>query len=180
VDGVKVTGTAPSTVKCETCALTKAQHAVSRRLEREEPAEEPLGRVGYDLIPMNESYNKDSWVSHFRCFRTGADFVYTYSHKNDAVAVIEEFLNMAKTRYGATTRFIRTDDEPTLGKKYKDVLAERGITAERTAPYTPAQNGRTERARGVLTLRTRALRIAAKLPSMLWPKTFKAAGYLNK
>jgi transposase InsO family protein len=140
---------------------------VSRQSGQEEPAGEPLGRVGYDLIPIGDSYNRDRWVSHFRCFRTKADFVYTHLRKNDAVTVIKEFLNMAKTRYGAVVRFIRTDDKPTLSQKYKDLLAERGITAERTALYTLAQNGRTERVRGVLTLRARALRIAAKLPSTL-------------
>jgi Reverse transcriptase (RNA-dependent DNA polymerase) len=179
VDNVRVTGTAPSTIECETCAQSKARQVVSRRAGQEEPAGEPLERVGYDLIPVEPAYNRDKWVSHFRCFQTGADFVYTHPRKNDAVAVIKEFLNMAKTRYGATTRFIRTDDEPTLGKKYEDLLADQGITAERTAPYTSAQNGRTERAGGVLTLRARALRIAAELPANLWPETYTAAGYLN-
>ena len=179
VENVGVTGRAPTTIECETCAQTKAHQMISRRPGQEEPADEPLGRVGYDLIPMNASYNRDKWVSHFRCFKTGADFVYTHPRKNDAVAVIREFVNMAKTRYGATVQFIRTDDEPTLGGKYREVLAERGISAERTAPYTPDQNGRTERAGGVLTLRARALRIAGALPSTLWPETYAAAGYLS-
>jgi hypothetical protein len=87
---------------------------------------------------MDASYNKDKWVSHFRYFKTEADFVYTYLRKNDAVTVIKEFLSIAKIHYGAVVWFIRTDDEPTLSQKYKDLLAERGITAERTVPYTPA------------------------------------------
>jgi GAG-pre-integrase domain len=57
VDNVKVTSTASSTLECETCVLTKAHRVVSRRSGQEEPAGEPLGRVGYDLIPMDDSYN---------------------------------------------------------------------------------------------------------------------------
>jgi hypothetical protein len=49
VDNVKVTGSASTTMRCETCALTKAHRVVSRRSGQEEPAGEPLSRVSYDL-----------------------------------------------------------------------------------------------------------------------------------
>lgn len=179
VDGARVTGRAPSTIECETCSLTKAHEMVSRRTDQEELASEPLSRVGYDLISMTTAYNGDKWVSHFYCLKTSMDFVYTHSKKNHALEVIKEFLEMAKTRYSATVRFIRTDGERTLGRDYDAVTKKNGITTERSAPYTPAQNGATERAGGVLTLRARALRIGARLPDELWPEAFKAAGYLN-
>jgi hypothetical protein len=61
IDGVKVVDldSAPPTNRCETCALIKAHEIVSRRPGQEEPADYLLGRVGYDLIPMNEEYNGD-------------------------------------------------------------------------------------------------------------------------
>ncbi|ERF70711.1 hypothetical protein EPUS_09493 [Endocarpon pusillum Z07020] len=69
--------------------------------------------------------------------------------------------------------------ERTLRKAYAEVTKKYKITIERSAPYTAAQNGNTERAGGVLILRARALRIEAKLPDELWPEAFKTAGYLN-
>ena len=179
VENVRVIGTATSTTECETCAVTKARHIVSRRLGNEEPASKPLGRIGYDLMPMDESFTDDRWVSHFRCFSTGMDFVYTHPRKNNAVPIITDFLNMIRTRYNATPLFIRTDVEPTLGNLFKNLLKKEKITWEKTATYTPDQNGRTERAGGVLTLRARALRIGAKLPTKLWPEVYKAAEHLN-
>jgi hypothetical protein len=61
IDGVKVDDpdSAPPTNRCETCALTKAHEIVSRRPGQKEPADYPLSRIGYDLIPMNEGYNED-------------------------------------------------------------------------------------------------------------------------
>jgi hypothetical protein len=45
---------------------------------------------------MDAFYNKDKRVSHLRCFKTEADFVYAHPRKNDAVTVIKEVLNMGK------------------------------------------------------------------------------------
>ena len=152
---------------------------VTRSSGQEEPANFPLGRVGYDLIQLTEAYNGDNWVSHFRCFYTSMDFVFTHTLNNDALGVIKEFLKMTKTRYDQTVRFFRTDDERTLGLEFAEIMKMRCITTERSARYTPAQNGQTERSGGVLVIRARALRIAANLPASMWPEIFKTVGYLN-
>jgi Reverse transcriptase (RNA-dependent DNA polymerase) len=179
VQGATVTGTGPITTKCETCALTKAHELISRRTGQEEPVNKPFERVGWDLIPMSTAYNGDKWVSHFTCFTTTIDVVCTHPRKNDSLFIIQEFVKMAATRHQATVRFLRIDDERTLGKAYSAFAAANGITTERSAPYTPAQNGRTERAGGILTTRARALRIKANMPANLWPEAFITAGYLN-
>lgn len=53
-----------------------------------------------------------------------------------------------------------------------------GITVERTAVATPAQNGNAERAGRAITTTARAIRIYARLPSNLWPEMVRTAGYL--
>jgi hypothetical protein len=55
----------------------------------------------------------------------------------------------------------------------------RKISTERIAPYTPAQNGKTERSGEILTMKSRALRIQAILSCELWPEFYKAVDYLN-
>jgi hypothetical protein len=59
VDEIKITEpeTSSKTIECETCALIKAHHMMSRRSGQEESAEHPLERVRYDLIQMTEAYN---------------------------------------------------------------------------------------------------------------------------
>jgi transposase InsO family protein len=178
VEGAVVTAE-PSKAVCEACALSKAREIVSRRSTKEEPAAEPLARVAYDLIQMTTAYNEDKWISHFRCYYTGMDFAYTHSRKSQAVDIVTEFLNLAQNRYERAVRYFRTDGETSLGSRFKELTAARGITTERSAPATPAQNGAAERSGGVIVLRARCLRIAAHLPANLWPEIVQAAVYLN-
>lgn len=47
------------------------------------------------------------------------------------------------------------------------------------APYTPQQNGSSERSGHTIVLKARALRVSANLPEGLWPEIVKAATYLH-
>jgi hypothetical protein len=58
-------------------------------------------------------------------------------------------------------------------------MAARGITIERTAPCTPAQNGAAERSGRAIVAKARCLRIGARLPSVLWREIVRTAAYLN-
>jgi hypothetical protein len=174
-----VVTTPQSTSVCETCSVSKAREIISRRPTKEDPAEEPLARVAYDLIPMTVAYNDEVWVSHFRDYFTCMDFVYTHKKKSQAVDIIRAFFNMAQARYKRTIRYLRTDGERSLGSEFDELVAVKGITTERSAPATQAQNGAAERSGGVLIIKARCMRIAARLPKSMWPEIVKAAGYLN-
>ena len=177
--GAKVDSTSTSAGSCVTCHLSKAHHVVSRRPDKEDPASEPLTRISYDLVEFAPAYNGDKWMSHFRCYYTSMDWVYTHAKKSQAVDVIKEFVNMVHTRYSKSIRYFRTDGERSLGRSFDDFMASQGITPERSAPGTPAQNGGAERAGGVIVLKARCIRIASTLPASMWPEIVKAAGYLS-
>jgi hypothetical protein len=49
-------------------------------------------------------------------------------------------------------------------------MAVEGIIIERTAPYTPAQNGAAKRSGRAIVMKARCLHIGARLPSVLWPE----------
>jgi hypothetical protein len=164
---------------CETCALSKAQAVVSRNTFKEIPADMPLARCGFDLIPMHEALTGEKWISHFVCHYTDMEFVYTHHSKSMATAITEEFINMAAKRFGMPVKYFRTDGEKALGNRFEQLVADHGIATERSVPATPAQNGATERSGGVILSRARCLRISANLPSSIWPETVMAASYLN-
>ncbi len=92
-------------------------------------------------------------------------FVYTHERKNDALSIIREFVKLTLIRYEQTVRFIRIDDEQTLNLAYDDFMKMREISIERSTSYISTQNGKTERSERVLIIRTRALRISARLPT---------------
>jgi hypothetical protein len=169
---------APTTTECESCSLSKAKQLISRRTDQEEPATRPFDRVSYDLIPMTEAYNGDKWISHFKCYVTSMNHVYTHPQKSNANSILKEYVQMVKTRHSATIRFMRLDGERTLGAEFDTLTREHGISTERTAPYTPAQNGHAERSGGVIITTARTMRIHARLPENLWPEIVRTAGYL--
>jgi hypothetical protein len=129
--------------------------------------------------------NDHIFISYYAVFlikcprNTGMDFAYTHSKKSQATDIVTAFLNLAKTRFNCTVRFFRTDGETSLGNKFKELIAARGITTERSAPATQAQNGAAERSGGVILIRARCMRIAARLPASMWPEIVKTAAYLN-
>ena len=180
--GVKISeeseGKVPKTNECEPCALSKAHRIVSRSSENAETSNEPFYRITYDLMQLNTAMNKDEWVSHFACHATDFNMVFTHPHKGDASKICKEAINLIETRFKAKVVFIRSDRERSLGNNFNDLLVEKGITHESSTPYTPEQNGHSERKGGILAMKARALRIDAGLPIFLWPEIVRTAGYI--
>jgi len=52
-------------------------------------------------------------------------------------------------------------------------FTDRGVIVEPSAPNTQAQNGGAERSRGVIKLKARAMKIAARFPHYLWVEIYK-------
>ena len=177
--GAKIVESTQPSKPCEACAVSKATEIVSRRIAKTPAADEPMARVAFDLIQMKPAYNNNQWISHFRDYYTKMDFVYTHHTKGQATAIIENFLNLMKTQYQLIPRHFRTDGETSLGKKFGNLMASKGILTERSAPYTPAQNGAAERSGGVIVTKARCLRNGALLPASLWPEIVRTAAYLH-
>ena len=127
---------------------------------------------------MEQGFNNHCWISHFVCDYTGYHWEWTHRHKHEATRICRRMVDLAKNHYKQPISFLRTDGERALGQAFEDLLSEHGIISERTAPYTPAQNGKTERSGGVITMKARCMRISANLPHELWPETVSAAAYI--
>jgi hypothetical protein len=168
-----------TTTACETCALIKTHHVISRRFDQFESTSYLLERVDFDLILMHRAYNDDQWVSHFICFFSHRNFVWTHSKKNNALSVIKEFVKLTLTRYEQIFRFIRIDDEQILSIEYDNFMKIRKISTKRIASYTSAQNEKIERFERILIMKSRALRIQTILSCELWLEFYKTTNYLN-
>jgi hypothetical protein len=160
--------------------MLKATEVISRRSQIENQANgNPFDRISWDLIPMDPGYNGDEWISHFQCTTTVFNMVYTHKRKSDSTAFMDKTLNLIQTQFGRNVRYIRLDGEKSLCNLFEEIISNRGIKAERTAPDTPAQNGGSERAGRMLITKARTMRIAAKLPANMWPEIIKTAGYIS-
>ena len=95
------------------------------------------------------------------------NYVYTHLRKSNVNGIVEEYVEFVKTYYLKEIRFLRLDGERTLGIEFSNLMKRYRINVERTALYTPDQNGHAERSGGMIITVARAIRIYAKLPKNL-------------
>ncbi|RKK19546.1 hypothetical protein BFJ65_g6263 [Fusarium oxysporum f. sp. cepae] len=120
---------------------------------------------------MEEAFNADSWVAHFYCDYSAYHISFNLPNKNqdELLSITQEFLAITNDNWGFTTRYIQSDGEKGLGKRWKYFIAMKGITFSSSPPDTPDQNGLAERSGGVIIAIARKLRIQGNLPQKLWP-----------
>src|SRR6267154_1237001 len=102
------------------------------------------------------------------------------NHKDEATAKMKQHLMYLERRWENKPRKIRVDN----GKEYinNELLTwckDKEIEIQTTAPYTPEQNGVTERFNRTLTELACAMMIARDLPEFLWAEAVAHAAYLR-
>ncbi|SCO78293.1 uncharacterized protein FRV6_02506 [Fusarium oxysporum] len=154
---------------CPECQLGQAHQQISRVPTWR--GTYPFERIHLDLVDMEEAFNADSWVAHFYCDHSAYHVSFNLPNKaqEELLSATQEFLAITNDNWGFTTRYIRSDGEKGLGKKWKYFIAMKGIIFNPSPPDTPDQNGPAERSGGVIMTIARKLRIQGNLPQKLWP-----------
>ncbi|KAL5611335.1 hypothetical protein FOBRF1_007452 [Fusarium oxysporum] len=154
---------------CPECQLGQAYQQISRIPPWR--GSYPFEKIHLDLIDMEEAFNADSWVAHFYCDYSAYHITFNLPNKNqdELLSITQEFLAITNDNWGFTTRYIQSDGEKGLGKRWKYFIAMKGITFNSSPPDTPDQNGLAERSGGVIIAIARKLRIQGNLPQKLWP-----------
>ena len=81
---------------------------------------------------------------------------------------------------GVTSHSIRVDrNTEFINRDLETWCHERGMTIEKTAPYSPSQNGVAERMNRALVELARSMLTASKLPEFLWEPAVAHAVYLR-
>ena len=100
--------------------------------------------------------------------------------KSAVIDAVMEVVLMLETQSDTKLRAVRTDNG---GEYVNDTLLQfyksKGITHEKTAPYTPEQNGAAERLNRTLMDRSRAMLLDAHLPQHLWAEAVVTANYIR-
>jgi Reverse transcriptase (RNA-dependent DNA polymerase) len=175
--GVHLKG--PATHKCSACAGAKIHRMISRRGSEQGPTR-PFARVHLDWTPLEESVDGFVRAMFLTCELTGMMFVYFCKSYDTGVSLanLQDFQALLKTRYSLGIRTIRTDGELAKVKKVAKWLSREGISLETSPPHTQDQNGRSERAGAVIIMKSRSMRLSAKLPHDLWVEMVHTAVYL--
>lgn len=112
----------------------------------------------------------------FKDDATGFRYVYFIRHKSDVYERFMEFERLIFNKFGRTMKTLRTDNGTEYcNARMKKYMKERGITLETTAPYTPEQNGRSERDNRTIVEASRTMLKARNLPAFLWAEATATA-----
>ncbi|KAM4067558.1 integrase core domain-containing protein [Hirsutella rhossiliensis] len=176
--GCKIKG--PVTVDCESCSLGKGKRVVSRRSPQNK-AQRPFWRIYIDIFSLHTSFNDKEAVLLIKDEFTSMIFIHFLNDatQDSVMTALRNHEAMIKRQWDLNICIIHRDNDRALQTAYEAWVEERGIQDEPTAPYTSAQNGSAERSGGVIGTQARTMGIDAKLPSDLWPETWKAAVFLH-
>ncbi|GJV55693.1 zinc finger, CCHC-type containing protein [Tanacetum coccineum] len=128
--------------KCKTCMLTKITKKPFQNVKRKTEVLELIHNDLYDLHATPSLGNKKYFVT----FIDGASrfcYVYLLPSKDKALDKFKVFKTKVELQQGSMIKRFRTD----RGGEYMDTLYFQsvGIIYEMTAPYTPQQNGISEK-----------------------------------
>lgn len=103
-------------------------------------------------------------------------FVYTIKAKSDVPDVFVIFKNMVENQTGKKIKKIRSD----CGTEFFNAKMnlESGIVHQNSAPYTPQQNGKSERMNRTIVEKARCLLLDAGLDKNYWAEAVNTAVYL--
>lgn len=91
----------------------------------------------------------------------------------------KHFENYVEKQWERSIKVIRSDRGlEYVNHEFEDYLAEKGIIAERTASYTPEQNGRSERDNRTIAECARSIMVASELEEELWAELCVIATYI--
>ena len=152
---------------CNVCVMGKMTQFRNREPDRR--ASKTLQLVHCDLAgPIQpEAKGGFRYACSFTDDFSGIVMIYFIRHKSDTVSAAEKFI-ADSAPYGKV-KCLRTDNGTEFtSKPFKSLLLKHGIKHEKSAPYSPHQNGTAERGWRSLFEMARCLLLEAALPKDLW------------
>lgn len=192
VQGMKITG-GQTKFDCETCVMAKQPNVRNR--DPDVRATEPFELVHTDLSGPIDPIAKDGfrYAIVFTDDYSSNMFTYFLREKSDATRATEKFLADI-TPYGKvkTLSFhedifpsgeikrVRSDNGGEFtSQEFGDLLTKNKIKHEKSAPYSPHQNGTAERSWRTLFEMARSLLLEGGLPKNLWTYAVMTATHIR-
>jgi transposase InsO family protein len=99
--------------------------------------------------------------------------------KSDVNLVLRRAIYRWQRQTGCKVKVIRTDRGKEYQGKFQRFLTREGIVHQRSAAYTPEQNGVAERYNRTIIEKVRAMLNEFKLPNFLWGEAIQAATHIR-
>lgn len=111
---------------------------------------------------------------------TRMTFIYFLKCKSETLTCFKEFKSMVENYQNKRIKILRTDNGcEYCSNEFRDFLKHEGIIHQKTNPYTPEQNGLSERNNRTIVERARCLLFEADLDKKFWAEAANTAVYLK-
>lgn len=166
---------------CEPCLagkMTRMPHPPASERRKYKPGEV----IHADLAgPMDvESLQGNLYFLLIKDDNSGHRTAYFLKLKSEVEECIRDYINLIENHVGVNVKILRTDNGSEFGSNdLAQFLSEKGIIHERSAPYTPEQNGRIEREIRTIKDSTRTMLESKDLPESLWEMAVSFACYVR-
>lgn len=166
---------------CETCIKAKMTRLKFPK-ESENRSTNVLDLIHSDICgpmqtktPSGKRYLL-TFIDDFSRFTT----IYLLKEKSEAFQKFKEFHELVQNQFGRKIKMIRTDrGGEYLNTAFISYLNENGIKMQRTAPYSPAQNGVAERKNRTLIEMARCMLTDADLEFIFWGEAVTTANFIH-
>lgn len=163
---------------CEDCLLGKSTKSTFRSVMRN--ALVPLELLHMDLVgPLPCSVRANNYFLMVVDDNSRYIWLIPLATKAEAKERIIELIQNLERQYELNVKRVRTDrGGEFVNNELKRFFVENGIEHETSAPYTPQQNGRAERANRTILTVMRTIMSESGVPKELWDYAAQTATYL--
>ncbi|XP_075475084.1 retrovirus-related Pol polyprotein from transposon TNT 1-94 isoform X1 [Primulina tabacum] len=163
--------------KCETCVEAKLTRSSFRTIERNS---EPLDLIHSDICDLKgvQTRGGNKYFITFVDDSTKFCYVYLLKSKDEAIDKFVKYKSEVENQLSKKIKVLRSDRGGEYESPFAEFCAQHGIKHERTAPYSPQQNGIAERKNRTLKEMMNALLLSSGLPQNMWGEAVLTANYL--
>lgn len=168
-----------NTELCEPCLFGKAHRSpFGTRPKASKPGE----LISTDVCgPFEESFQKKRYFVVFKDSYTKYRYCAIIKNKSDVKGALEIMLESAKVQGHPVQEIISDNGGEFDNAEVKKILQKFGVTQRLTAPYTPQQNGLSERDNRTIVEMARTFKYAnpdAQFPEAIWAELVSSAVYI--
>ncbi len=165
---------------CEGCILGKSSHKSHPKSQAKSAQLNQL--VHSDLCgPMETSSLTGShyfltFIDDFSRYTT----IYFLKKKSEVLTYFKQYCNLVIRQHDLPIQVLRSDNGGEYGSNaFEAFCKDEGIQQQFTVPYTPQQNGVSERKNRTLVEAARAMLLTAGLPKSYWEEAVATACYVQ-
>ena len=181
VDGLNLNSKDQVDRNCQGCAMGK-QHRQPFPKKSQSRSSQPLELIHSDVCgPMSVNSVGGSryfvtFIDDYSRFTT----VYFMKHKSEVLEKFKEFVELVENLFEKRVKSLRSDNESEYeSREFAEYCKSKGIKNDDTIPYTPQQNGVSERMNRTIMETTRSMLHHAELPLSFWAEAVSTAVYLR-